>query len=390
MKIKRFNGPDVRGVLQQVREALGPDAVILSNRRENSGVEVVAAADYDEARVWQAVAHAEAADHPARDERLVKPRPWREESATQSSSSLQAIQEELSRLKALLEERLDSLSWRQWLQQHPRHRPAFQELQALELSLEMTQRILSSLPAAGEDADQLRRQAVASLVRAVSGTAPDPLAEGGVIALVGTTGVGKTTTVAKLAARYALAHGSQAVRLVSSDGHRIGAHEQLMTYGRLLGVGVDVAETPEELHRVLSGLKAVPLVLVDSAGMGQRDRRLREQLTRLQAASKRLRAYVVLPATARLDTLDETLTALKVSNLTGAVISKLDEATSLGPVLSMLMQHRLGAVYLANGQRVPEDLLKTRGADLVIRAQACGRQRRSASAGNGAGVVRVG
>jgi len=388
MKIKRFNGPDVRGVLQQVREALGPDAVILSNRRENSGVEVVAAADYDEARVWQAVARAEAGDRPARDERLMEPRAWREGPAT--SVSLQSVQEELGRLKALLEERLDSLSWRQWLQQYPRHRPAFQELQALELSLEMTQRILSSLPTAGEDADQLRRQAVATLVRALSGPAPDPLAEGGVIALVGTTGVGKTTTLAKLAARYALAHGPQAVRLVSSDGHRIGAHEQLMTYGRLLGVGVHVAETPEELRRVLSGLKDVPLVLVDSAGMGQRDRRLREQLARLQDASERLRAYVVLPATARLDTLDETLGALKVSNLTGAVISKLDEATSLGPVLSVLMQHRLGAAYLANGQRVPEDLLKTRGADLVIRAQACGRQRRSAGAWDGAGAVQVG
>jgi flagellar biosynthesis protein FlhF len=141
---------------------------------------------------------------------------------------------------------------------------------------------------------------------------------------------------------------------------------------------------------VLSGLKDIPLVLVDSAGMGQRDRRLREELARLQAASGQLRAYVVLPATARLDTLDETLSALKVSSLAGAVISKLDEATSLGPVLSVLMQYELGAAYLTNGQRVPEDLLKTRGADLVIRAQACGRQRRAATAWNAAGTVRVG
>ncbi len=389
MKIKRFHGPDVRGVLQQVREALGPDAVILSNRRENSGVEVVAAADYDEAGVWQALASAEANDRPAPPARFSM-EPWTGREGPATPISLQSVQEELGRLKVLLEERLDSLAWRQWLQQYPRHRSAFHELQALDLSLEMTQRILSTLSPAGEDANQLRRQAVAALVRTLSAPTPDPLAEGGVIALVGTTGVGKTTTLAKLAARYALKHGPQAVQLISSDGHRIGAHEQLMTYGRLLGVGVHVAETPAELRRVLSGLKDIPLVLVDSAGMGQRDRRLREELGRLQTASGRLRAYVVLPATARLDTLDETLGALKVSRLAGAVISKLDEATSLGPVLSVLMQYELGAAYLTNGQRVPEDLLKTRGADLVIRAQACGRQRRAAAAWNAAGTARVG
>jgi flagellar biosynthesis protein FlhF len=186
--------------------------------------------------------------------------------------------------------------------------------------------------------------------------------------------VGKTTTVAKLAARYALAHGSQSVRLVSSDGHRIGAHEQLMTYGRLLGIGVHVAETTAELRRVLGELQHVPLVLVDSAGMGQRDRRLPEQLARLRSASERLQAYAVLPATARLEVLEQTLRALDAAHLAGAVISKLDEAVSLGPMLSVLMRHRLGAAYLANGQRVPEDLLKTRAADLVIRAQSCARQ----------------
>jgi flagellar biosynthesis protein FlhF len=187
--------------------------------------------------------------------------------------------------------------------------------------------------------------------------------------------VGKTTTVAKLAARFAMAHGSQSVRLVSSDGHRIGAHEQLMTYGRLLGVGVHIAETDEELRRVLSELQHVPLVLVDSAGMGQRDRRLAEQLARLRGASERLQVYAVLPATARLEVLEETMQALDASHLAGAVISKLDEAVSLGPILSVLMRHRLGAAYLANGQRVPEDLQKTRAADLVIRAQSCVRQR---------------
>ena len=379
MKIKRFQGADVRSVLQQVREALGPDAVILSNRREHSGVEIVAATDYDEARVWQAVAHAESRapspvnpGAPGADTRQAPtPHP--------SSTSLHEVREELGRLKSLLEERLDSLSWRQWLHHHPQHRAAFQELQSLELSLEMTQRILSALPGAAQGAEERPRQAMASLVRLLSIPAADPLTQGGIVALVGTTGVGKTTTLAKLAARYAMAHGPESVRLVSSDGHRIGAHEQLMTYGRLLGVGVHVAETAAELRRVLAELKDVPLVLVDSAGMGQRDRRLTDQLRRLQGASDRLRAYAVLPAPARLEVLEETVEALPVSHLAGAMISKLDEAVSLGPVLSVLSRRRLGVVYLANGQRVPEDLLRTRPADLVIRAQAFARQQRSGS-----------
>lgn len=373
MKIQRFHGADVRSVLQQVREALGPDAVILSNRRENGGVEIVAATDYDEAHIWQAVARAEVGEPGARPA-AARADPRQAAGSHPDAPSLREVQAELGRLKHLLEERLDSLSWRQWLQHHPRHRAAFQALQGLELSLDMTQRILSALPAEAQDADQLRRQAMADLVRSLAVTVADPLTQGGVVALVGTTGVGKTTTVAKLAARYALAHGSQSVRLVSSDGHRIGAHEQLMTYGRLLGIGVHVAETTAELRRVLGELQHVPLVLVDSAGMGQRDRRLPEQLARLRSASERLQAYAVLPATARLEVLEQTLRALDAAHLAGAVISKLDEAVSLGPMLSVLMRHRLGAAYLANGQRVPEDLLKTRAADLVIRAQSCARQ----------------
>jgi flagellar biosynthesis protein FlhF len=378
MKIRRFQGANVRNVLGQVREALGPDAVILSNRRDGAGVEIVAATDYDEASVWQAAARpgpGQAASPPAGDGRgcgvsQAVPEP--------SSPGLDEVREELSRIKSLLEERIDGLSWRRWLRHHPQHRAACQELQSLDLSPGAIRHVLSGLGTA-PDGEQSRREAMVALVRLLSVPVDDPLSQGGIVALVGTTGVGKTTTLAKLAARQVLARGPQSVRLVSSDGHRIGAHEQLITYGRLLGVGVHVAETADELRHVLGELSHVPLVLVDSAGMGQRDRRLIDQLQRLRSVADRLRAYVVLPASAPLDILEQTIMALGPEHLAGALISKLDEALSLGPILSVLIRHRLGAAYLANGQRVPEDLLRVRPADLVLRARAYVRQHRMAA-----------
>lgn len=389
MKIRRFQGADVRSVLRQVRDALGPEAVILSNRREGAGVEIVAAADYDEASVWQAAGRAESRGsfNPSvtKDAAVHAP----ESAPEPPSAGLQEVREELARLKALLEERLDSLSWGQWLQLHPHQRAAFRELQSLELSPGAIREVLQELRTT-PDGDQSRRDAMVALVQRLSIPVEDPLSQGGIIALVGTTGVGKTTTLAKLAARQVMARGPQSVCLVSSDGHRIGAHDQLITYGRLLGVGVHVAETPDELRHVLGELNHVPLVLVDSAGMGQRDQRLADQLQRLHGVTDRLRAYVVLPASARLEVLEQTLAALGPELLAGAMISKLDEAISLGPILSVLIRYRLGAMYLTNGQRVPEDLLRVRPADLVVRARDCARQSAIGATHGSERVVRAG
>ena len=179
---------------------------------------------------------------------------------------------------------------------------------------------------------------------------------GGITAIVGPTGAGKTTTIAKLAARWCMLHGSQDLALVSTDGYRIGAREQLNTYARILGVPMHAANTGKELARVLERLKSKKLILIDTAGMGPRDVRLTEQLAALKLGAAQAKVLLALPAQGEGHALDEIVRAFARINPVGCIITKVDEAASLGAVISAALRHRLKIAYVCNGQKVPEDL----------------------------------
>ncbi len=191
------------------------------------------------------------------------------------------------------------------------------------------------------------------------------LKQGGVVALVGPSGVGKTTTAAKLAARYALRHGTSRVALVTTDNYRIGAQEQLCAFGELIGVSVHVAAGVGELQQLLRQLDDRDLVLIDTAGMGQRDRQLLEQLALLRSGEVEIDPYLVVSASTQARALEETVVAFGRVGLKGAILTKVDEGGELGAALSVLLRHQLPLLYLGDGQRVPEDLMVARGRDLV-------------------------
>ena len=178
----------------------------------------------------------------------------------------------------------------------------------------------------------------------------------GIFAVVGPTGAGKTTTIAKLAARWTMQHGSQDLALVSTDAYRIGAREQLMTYARILGATMHAPNSGKELARVLERLKSKRLILIDTAGMGPRDERLIEQLAALKLGAERARFLLALPAQGEGHALEEIVRAFARVSPEACVITKLDEAVSLGAVISTTLRHKLKIAYLCNGQRVPEDL----------------------------------
>jgi len=179
---------------------------------------------------------------------------------------------------------------------------------------------------------------------------------GGVVAVVGPTGAGKTTTIAKLAARWCLQHGSQDLALVSTDAYRIGARDQLMTYARILGTPMHAASGAKDLAQVLERLKSKKLILIDTAGMGPRDVRLAEQLAALQSGAARARVLLALPAQGEGHALEEIVKAFAPLKPLACILTKVDEAASLGAALSTILRHRLRIAYLCNGQRVPEDL----------------------------------
>jgi flagellar biosynthesis protein FlhF len=179
---------------------------------------------------------------------------------------------------------------------------------------------------------------------------------GGITAVVGPTGAGKTTTIAKLAARWCMLHGSQDLALVSTDGYRIGAREQLMTYARILGAPMHAANGAKELAKVLERLKAKKLILIDTAGMGPRDVRLAEQLAALQLGAARARVVLALPAQGEGHALEEIVQAFSRVTPSACILTKVDEAASLGAVISTVLRHKMKVAYLCDGQRVPEDL----------------------------------
>ncbi len=370
MQIKRYFADDMRQAIRKVREAQGPDAVILSNRKVDGGVEIVAAVDFDEA----AFSHLPSQDGLVpRSESQVSPADPSTGGLWSEDPALASMRNELNSLRDLLEKQLSGLAWGDLGRRSPQRAALVRRLLELELSAGVARQIAEQVPES-KDPESAWRNALGILGHRLPVTEDNILSKGGVIALVGPTGVGKTTTAAKLAARFALRHGAGSVALVTTDSYRVGAVEQLRTYARIMGVRVRVTEDRDDLERTLAQLSDKRLVLIDTAGMSQRDIRLSEQLAMLQGESQLVHCYLVIAATSQVMNLEETVRAFRGARLDGCIVTKLDEATSLGSILSVLIQHRLPAAYLSNGQRVPEDIRPARASDLIARAVTIMRQ----------------
>jgi flagellar biosynthesis protein FlhF len=282
-------------------------------------------------------------------------------------SMLVDMQRELKALRGLLENQLSVLEWRRLSRRHPTRIALLRQLDGLGLGADLTQKLVDEV-SDGEDLERAWRTALANLANRIPISDDDFMSHGGVVAVVGATGVGKTTTVAKLAARFAMQQGPRNVALVTTDSFRIGAHEQLQSFARILGVPLHMAREKDELSQVLSGLFDKKLVLIDTAGMSQRDLRLSEQFATLQESSPLIRCYLTLSANTQLAALDEVIRAFGKVDLVGCVITKLDEAASLGGTLTATIRHRLPIAYVGVGQRVPEDLQPARAHRLVSQA----------------------
>jgi flagellar biosynthesis protein FlhF len=222
---------------------------------------------------------------------------------------------------------------------------------------------------------EANRLALALLARKIETTGGERWMDGGgVVALVGATGVGKTTLIAKLAARWVMRHGTRDIALISTDSVRIGAQEQVQTLGRLLGVPAYALDGSAELADVLEHLADKRLVLIDTAGLSPRDPRLEQELKLLAAASKRMETALVLSASAQAGAIEEAVTRFASAKPTTCVLTKLDEATSLGGAISTLIRARLPVTYVSEGQRVPEDLAPARAHQLIARAVELSRK----------------
>ena len=452
MKIKRFFAKDMRTAMVEVKEVLGPDAVIMSNKKVVGGIEIVAAVDYQaqqadennkkedllatlkddnvqlssrstKSPIKLQKSHRNGAKESGEDfakslnsffgkvesqqvknrarkapqksankreelpafsalsERTAKnnaPKTLAEQQnwtsneqpvkvnagirRTPSAPSrnvnqdIAKIGEEVASLRKLLEHQVSGLMWQEMERKEPIRAMVIKWLTKAGFSDDIADQLASYIP---EDASstEVQQYIQALLQDKIYIGKNEILSQGGAIALLGPTGVGKTTTIAKLAAQFAMKYGADQVALITTDTYRIGAHEQLATYGKIMGCSVRVAKDADELSEILYQFREKRLVLIDTAGMGKRDIRLSEQLDTLMRNSRvNIQSYLVVAATAQRRVVEEAIDHFKRIPLTGCILTKVDESIGLGELLSVTMQYALPISYVTTGQRVPEDI----------------------------------
>lgn len=401
MNVKKFIASSSRDAWRQVRETLGPDAVIFSNRNTDDGVEILAmpAMDRDPAaqRPPQPSAQQRAAISRYSEESGVEPAPaikhsaaqaearvWRTRKAARAKEQqtnlkfaapgaqgpkrsgrmamdydeiLSSVMTEIHSIRGVLETQLAEISWGGTQKREPAKAAVMREMLAAGFSASLSRLVTENLPQDSRSQDAMSWvKSVLTKNLVTMGSENELLEEGGIYALVGPTGVGKTTTTAKLAARCVMRHGTSKLALITTDGYRVGGYEQLRIYGKILGVMVHSVKDEADLRIALDELHGKHTVLIDTAGMGQRDQMVAAQAAMLSGAGAEIKRLLCLNATATGGTLNEVVSAYSGDGLAGCIITKLDEAATIGNVLDVVIRQKLNLYYVANGQRVPEDL----------------------------------
>ncbi|GGY75225.1 flagellar biosynthesis protein FlhF [Pseudoduganella plicata] len=458
MNVKKFTAPTSREALRKVREALGPDAVILSNRPMDGVVEILALANDDAASLAQPAADTAPAmpeleiedtytPSPMMTPPQARPQPARPQPARPAAARSQPTQQqmqdaikarmqaqmeaqmeaeaqanmearaqaraqvrpapgfapaapavdmdrisamvadavnsakanaaaemstmmtELRAMRGMMETQLAELSWGSSQQREPHKATVLREMLGAGFSATLAKMLIEKMPA-GRSAEESLRWIRTVLARNLNVIAnEDALIEkGGVFALVGPTGVGKTTSTAKLAARCVMRHGPEKLALITTDAYRIGAHEQLRIYGKILGVMVHSVKDEADLRIALKELRNKHTVLIDTVGVSQRDQMVTEQVAMLQGTDVDVKRLLCLNSTSTQETLAEVVRAYQGTGLAGAIMTKLDEAASIGNVLDVVIRQKLNLFYVSNGQRVPEDLHLAKPDELIERA----------------------
>ena len=452
MVVRKFYGKTTRDALRQVREELGADALILSNRPTlGGGVEIMAVADADVSALATTLTPPSQPKHPPRNAPTPSPKPApspngaasmnraiartyampiepleappepapptprqpqapvrppepkpflahvqenrpqesrqpaqaaqprptpaappRQQSMEQDAErekmaqELKQIGDEIKQLRSLLQSQLAGFAWSDMEQRTPNRTELFRHLLTAGFSATLIRQLTQKLPPQYEG-DIAQKWARSALIHNLKCMDPqhDPVERGGIYALVGPTGVGKTTTVAKLAARATMRHGPQNVALITTDTYRIGAQDQLRIYGKILGIPVFSVQNEGDLQLTLADLSTRKIVLIDTVGMSQRDARVQAQLDMFNQTGRRVERLLLLAANADGHTLEDVVRHYRGDGLAGAILSKIDESLTLGPGLDVVIRHRLRLFYVTNGQRVPEDI-HTAHAELLI------------------------
>ncbi len=409
MKVRRFLAVNSREALRKVKEELGADAVILSNKAVPGGVEIMALAGDEiasladksrQAEISAASKQASALRVPVPAVEPVAPlaspekiQPKEAQPVANSVSEItsapqivmpvetnrrpiiadaqtismapnpdkadsvnQNIIQEIQAMRQLMEDQLASVGWSQFSQAHPDSMKVLRTLLNAGFSPLLARHLLDKLQIDANFEQGLKKTIALLTLNLRTADSDEMIEQGGIYTLIGPTGVGKTTTTAKLAARAVIRHGADKVALLTTDSYRIGGHEQLRIYGKLLGVPVRSIKDIDDLQLMLHELRGKHMVLIDTVGMSQRDQMLAEQIAMMSQCGTPMKHLLLLNATSNGGTLDEVISAYQHHGIHGCIITKVDEAAGLGTVLDAVIRRKLKLHYVTNGQKVPEDL----------------------------------
>jgi flagellar biosynthesis protein FlhF len=364
MKVQRFIGINGREALGLVRMALGPEAMILSNRTVAQGIEILACSSQDFNGIIESSDQGVSSSPISRSEPRLAP--TYTPPAAKVMPDISELMGELRAMRNSLESQIAEISWAGNKDKTPAKNGILRELLNLGFSASLSRYLSENAPAqmSLEEGLQWSKNV---LIRNLSAINSDNqfLDEGGVYALVGPTGVGKTTTTAKLAARYVMRHGAKNLALITTDGYRIGAHEQLRIYGKILGVMVHSVKDEVDLRIALEELKSKHMVLIDTVGMSQRDQMVTEQISMLNGTKFPVKRLLCLNTTSNIETLNEVVSSYRGSGVEGCILTKLDEAAVLSNTIDVVLRQKLRLFYVGTGQRVPEDLEVASAKSLV-------------------------
>ncbi len=435
MKIRRFYGKNMRSALRQVTAEFGDDAAILSNQKTASGVEVIAALDYDQdllpsspaeiktqpeiaptqniGRVNTPVENAviknavvkntgqqssifstpKDSQSPNNSAELVGQQRVAEQKnvadqisqvmkniPTQSEPAgiinsvewstdpgLVAMREELSLMRSMMSEQLKGIGWERFSEKDPTRAMLSRRFSTLGINQSIANRLIPQVNKQ-QDAECCWQNLLALLAKSISINSKALLTHGGVFAFMGPSGAGKTTTIAKLAARYVIKHGVDSVALISTDNYRISAQQHLGSFARLLGIPMLCVSAKHSLDNLLTQTRSKKLVLIDTAGMSRKDADIAAQLKILKQSSHEIKRFLLIPATNQSAVVKQSIDLFQPYAPYAVIISKLDEAASLGEVLSLVIENMLPVAFTTDGQRVPEDIRVARNHHLVSKA----------------------
>jgi flagellar biosynthesis protein FlhF len=406
MKIKRYFASDTRKALRQVRDDLGPDAIIISNRSVDDGVEILAAEDFDEELASKGEFDTRDAEEvtatppatstptdtdaessnasPASEEVLtsdailkaLKKKPATAKSknrpaapkADKESDLIATMRNELAHLRGMMENQFNLVSMGQWSQNSPIRSELVQHLTRVGLTPALAAKLVGTLANVEKLTPQLAtRNALALLTREIPINNQSILEQRGAVALIGPAGAGKTTTIAKLTSQFTRLHGNRNIILVSADNHRIGAHEQLLAYSELFDVPLLRARDYQEIRQIIHAVGNQSLVLVDTGSLTQQDLRSPQNMPTMQKDLD-IRNYLVLPATNQTPMLERIVSSFSHCSISGAIITKVDEAPNLGGALTAIINGKMPVSYWSDGMNVDSHLYQATAKHLVAKA----------------------